>query len=170
MASNQKIIRDRLANDSILGGTLIGTSWNGLARGGIYDKKIKRDGPGDTPNAFDQSAAGVLVVKPCIVVLDRGDSPHIQRDSIPSAYQQSIFVYFYASATTDGRAAIAAMRARTFELLDEQASGWIFASEGGPMVFCYAAERFGVRDDEVFPEAVIDYQRYRLTSRYANLV
>lgn len=169
MATNQKIIRDRLANDSLLGGTLNGTSWTGLARGGIYDKKIKRSGAGSTPYAFDQTQAGVLVIKPCIVVLDRGDGPHVQRNSIPSAYTQSIYVYFYASATSSGRDAIAAMRKRTFDLLDEQASGWIFASEGGPMVFCYYAERLGVRDDEVFPEAVIDYQRYRLTSRYANI-
>jgi len=168
--TNHEIIAARLEADSILTGSFDVDHYTGIARGGIWTRKLKRNGDGDTPWAFYTSQKG-RKIRPSIVVLDDGDSPHPQRDSIPTAYNQVVRIYFYAPATESGKQAIEDMRARVYALIDHEASGgWVFTSAEGPVVFPRYIDRLGRRDSEVFIEAVEDYQRFVLTSRYANVV
>jgi hypothetical protein len=170
MATAIELIKTRLQSDTTLYGSLGSTGYSGYAKGGIYTKKLKREPPGDTPTAFAASASG-LVVRPSIVILDRGDRPHLQEPSIPSAYQGTVLIYFHASATQSGKDAIAAMRKRVYELIDFAMSGWTFRlEEGAPIVFPKYIDRSGVQDDEIYPEGVVDFCRYQLTSRHANIV
>ena len=170
MAENINIIADYLRSDADLLGSLDGDHYIGYAQGGIWTRRLQRDGDfGLTPEAFYVSDKGRMI-RPSIVVLDRGDVPHRQRQAIPSSYIQTVHVYYYAPATESGKAAIVNMRRRVYELIDHEASGgWVFASEDGPVVFVNLITRFGRRDSETYPEAVEDYQQYALTSRYADI-
>lgn len=171
MSSNIDQIYDRLHSDTILTGSYLGSSsgWSGLAKGGVWKQPLKRDNSGATPEAFFIGKNG-KAIRPSIVVLDRGDRRHPQYLAIPGAYVGSIIIQFYGLAVQSGKDAVAAMRARVYTLLDFDASGWTFQTSDGPRAFLHLAERYGIHDSETFTEAVEDYQRYDLTSRYGNLI
>lgn len=166
MAANVTIIRDMLAADTTLLGTLETDGYTGILRGGVWTRRLKREPPGHTPQAFNGTDEAAKLIRPAAVILDRGDAPHRQRPAIPSAYQQTIPVYVYAPATATGKEEIAAARYRIWELLDK----FVFATENGPMAFVEYVDRVGILDVEEFPEAVCDTMRYRVVSRIANEV
>lgn len=168
MASNIETILARLVADSTLLGAPAAEGYAGLAKGGIWDRKIKRNGPGNTPQAFWTADQGRMI-RPCISIRDMGEVLHRQESAIPSAYNQFVWIYYYAPALASGKEAIRDMRRRVYELIDFTYSGWTFASEDGPVVFPRLLDRRGTHDSETFPEAVEDYQRFELTSRYAHL-
>jgi hypothetical protein len=174
MTTNLDLIKDRLIADATLLGSLDvtgGNHYSGIAKGGVWTRKLKRLSPGATPQAFaDTTDDQTLIIRPSIVLLDRGDKPHRQRAAIPGAYNQSVWIYFYGPATQAGKDAIASMRQRVYELIDHDASGWTFQTAGGPVAFVQLVDRNGTHDSETFKEAVEDFQRYQVTSRYANLV
>jgi hypothetical protein len=172
MATNIRLVYDRLLFDAELTGTFDGTNYTGLASGGVWDHIISRSAEGEAERAFFMNPhTGQRLIKPCIMLVDGGDSRHRQRPQIPGAYNQVVEVYLFALANTSGKQRVQEMRQRVYELLDHDASGgWIFPSEDGPRVFAELVGRRGVRDSEIFVEAVEDIQRYQLTSRYANIV
>ena len=165
MASNVEVVAARLREDSILVGGLGVNGWSGILAGGVWTRRLKREPPGQTPEAFYASDKGRLI-RPSAVVLDRGDVPHIQRDAIPSAYIQPIPIYLYAPATASGKADIVAARKRVYYMLN----GWRFTTEDGPVAFVEYRDRVGILDSEEFVEAVYDTLRYEITSRLGHEV
>ena len=171
MAENVEIIADYLRADATLLGTFdaLSNSWSGLARGGIWTRKIKRFGAGNTPQAFTAHDDKASMIKPSISIRDMGDTRHRQEDAIPTAYNQFIWIYFYAPALASGKEAVKDMRRRVYELLDFTYSGWRFTTEDGTLARLELVDRRGRHDSETFKEAVEDYQRYQITSRYADI-
>lgn len=171
MAENLELVAAYLRTDAELLGTFDApsNSYTGLARGGIWTKKLKREGAKDTAIAFTTLQDGAKMIKPAIVLMDRGDNEHRQSDAIPTAYNQYIWVYYYAPAFDSGKEAIKLMRRRVYELLDFTMSGWRFETEDGPLARLKLLDRRGRMDSETFKEAVEDYQRFELTSRYADV-
>lgn len=165
MASNIEQIYTRLTTDAILVGTLDGDGYSGLLQGGVWNRPLKREPPGDTPQAFYPSERGRML-RASAVVIDRGDQPHPQEDAIPSAYVQRIWVYLYAPATRTGKDQVVQARYRVWDLLND----WNFVTERGPVAFVKYSDRVGMFDSEEFPEAVYDLTRYNVTSRNANAV
>lgn len=166
MASNVTYIKDLLLADVILVGTLAMGEYPGILRGGVWERRLKREPPGNTPHAFSGEDEAAKLIRPAAVVLDRGDEPHPQRPAIPSAYYQPVPIYLYAPATGTGKAALKDARRRIWELLHDL----VFPTEDGPMAFVEYINRQGILDCEEFPEAVQDIVRYRITSRIANEV
>lgn len=166
MASIVETIATRLRTDASLVGALSSGSYAGLLKGGVWTRPLKREAPGDTPEAFRDVPGLGKVIKPSAVVLDRGDAPHPQRPWIPSAFEQTVPVYLYAPATAGGKEAIALARVRIWELLDK----YRFTTDNGPVAFVAYVSRVGIFDSEEFPEAVYDTLTYRVTSRIANEV
>ncbi len=158
--SNVEIVRSLLVSDPVLVGTVGPDGYSGMLQGGVWTRALKREPPGNTPEAFYDSDKGKMI-RPSAVVLDRGDYIHPQRMAIPSAYQQIIPIYLYAPATATGKQAITDARRRIFSLLN---STWIITADGMHGVLSYE-DRIGVMDSEEFPEAVYDTMRFMLVSR-----
>lgn len=161
--SNIEIVRTMLMNDAPLVGTLGANGYSGILQGGVWTRALKREPPGNTPEAFYASDKGKMI-RPAAVLLDRGDTPHPQRAAVPSAYVQSLPIYLYAPATATGKQAMTDARRRIFEILSDV---WITTTDGWRGQVLYM-DRIGVTDSEEFPEAVYDLLRYRLVSRISS--
>ena len=75
---------------------LVGTfanGYSGYARGGVWTRKLKRAGNGATA-PFEGSEKG-KVVRPAIVILDRGDLHHPQRRH-SGRVPQEVWIYFFS--------------------------------------------------------------------------
>lgn len=163
--SNVTYLKDLLlADDTLVGDLDDDGGYEGTLRGGVWDRRLKREAPGNTPAAFSGVDEAAKLIRPAAVLLDRGDDPHPQRPAIPSAYIQQIPIHIYAPATATGKVAIKTARKRIWTLLD----GLVFETEDGPMAFVEYVSRQGVLDCEEFPEAVYDVVRFRVTSRLSN--
>lgn len=158
--SNIEIIKSILVADLQLVGTIGTSGYSGILQGGVWTRALKRDPPGNTPEAFYDSDKGRMI-RTSAVILDRGDAPHRQRMAIPTSYEQTIPIYLYASATASGKNDMISARRRIHELLNNI---WI-TTETNQRGYISYVERVGVTDSEEFPEAVYDLLRYRLTSR-----
>lgn len=165
MASNIDIIYDALIADPILVGTLGVNGYSGILQGGVWTRPLKREGAGQTAEAFYTSEKGRML-RPAAVLLDRGDVEHSQRDAIPTAYDAFPLIYFYAPATATGKTAIRLARKRVFDLLDD----WTFVTEYGPIAFVRYVDRVGILDSEEFVGTVYDYCRYQITSRVVSRI
>lgn len=165
MTSNVDLIYQRLATDVVLLGSLGPAGYSGILQGGIYTRPLKAQGRGETLEAFYTTDKGRLL-RPSAVIIDRGDSPHPQRDAVPTAYDSFPLIYFYAPAHDTGKTAIRNARERVFDLLHD----WTFITENGPLAFVEYVDRVGLLDSEEFIGAVFDYCRYRVTSRLRNAV
>ncbi len=109
---------NRLKTDATLVGTLGPTGYSGILQGGVWDRPLRRDpGPGQTVDAFYEAGVRGRMIRPSIVVVDRGDAPHPQEEAIYTAYRQDCYVYFYAPATTSGKNSIYAAQGRVKQLL-----------------------------------------------------
>lgn len=161
--SNIELIRTTLMDDAALVGTLGASGYGGILQGGVWTRALKREPPGNTPEAFYDSDKGRMI-RPSAVLLDRGDTPHRQRAAIPSAYEQTVPIYLYAPATASGKQAMVNARRRIYSLLNDI---WMTTENGWPGYLMYI-DRLGITDSEEFPEAVYDLLRYRLTSRITN--
>jgi hypothetical protein len=162
VTTNIELIKNYLLSDSVLAGSLNPTTgYSGLAKGGVWDRRLKREKPGNTPTAFEGEERA-YIIRPSVVVRDSGDTPHRQEEAIPTAYNQVVHIYFFAMATQSGKDDIAAMRQRVYQLLDHKASqGWVFTGDDGIVRFMDYAGRVGVHDSEIF--------KYRLTSRHFDI-
>lgn len=163
MSSNIEIIRGILTSDATLVGSLSSAGYSGILKGGVWSRALKREPPGNTPEAFYESDKGRMI-RPSAVVLDRGDLPHRQRMAIPTSYNQRIHIYLYSPATATGKDAMIAARRRIHAILNNL---WIVTEDAQNGYLSYD-ERVGVSDSEEFPEAVYDLLRYQLTSRTGN--
>lgn len=161
MATNLDKLYNQLAADATLLGTLGVNGYAGLLQGGLYTRPLKETGPAATATAFYPGG-----VRCSAVLVDFGDVPHPQRDAVPHAYVQFVYVYFYAPATASGKADLDDARHRVFVLLDD----WWFHTDDGPWAEVKFLNRRGVVESEAFPGAVEDYCRYQITSRYTNAV
>lgn len=164
--SNVNIVYGRLMGDAALVGVLGVNGYSGILTGGCWTRRLKRSKPGWTREAFYDAGQKGQVIRPSAVILDRGDSPHAQRDAIPSAYVQPVPIYLYALATDGGKAALSSARNRIYTLLN----GWTFVTANGPVAFVEYVSRQGQLDSEEFTEAVFDVLRFEITSRVANEV
>ncbi|MDQ3168364.1 MAG: hypothetical protein M3P94_06925 [Chloroflexota bacterium] len=158
---------NRLKTDATLVGTLGPTGYSGILQGGVWDRPLRRDpGPGQTVDAFYEAGVRGRMIRPSIVVVDRGDAPHPQEEAIYTAYRQDCYVYFYAPATTSGKNSIYAAQGRVKQLLHY----WRFQTDDGPWASVDYVGRLGVYDNEEFIGSVMDYSRYQITSRFSDEV
>lgn len=168
MATNLAIIYGRLAGDATLLGSLGGAGYSGILQGGIWDKPLKREPPGETIHAFAPDKG--RTPRPAAVIQDDGDRPHAARDAIYGAYNQFVSISLYAQRSATGKTKIHQARNRIRTLLDHIESGWMFTTEEGPVAFMEYAGRTGVRDSENVIGAVLDVVQFRITSRTGNLI
>lgn len=154
-------IYERLKNDATLTGSLSGGQYTGILKGGVWDRPIKREGPAATTEAFYQSINGANL-RPCAVVLDGGQTPHFQEESIPHAYNSMPLITLFATASRSGKTALDSAASRIYVLLHN----WSFVTNEGPVAFVRFADRTGVRDSEEFIGGISCAIRYQVTSRY----
>lgn len=164
MPNNIDLIATYLATDPVLLGTEDPPNgYTGLLQGGIWTRKLKRERPGRTLQAFTQDDKSLI--RPSLVLVDTGDALHPQEDYIPTAYQQQILLYYYAAAGQSGKDTITAARNRSRLLLESPT--WLPIGDDGFVLFVKYLGRFGVRDSEEFAEAIFDFCTYTVTSRQA---
>jgi hypothetical protein len=158
-------IASRLRNDPTLTGTLSGESYTGILKGGVWTRRLKREPPGETPEAFYVSSRG-KIIKPSAVVLDGGEQRHQAVTAIHGAYRQIIRIYLYATATQSGKDAIENAFERIYELLDFSASGWTLGLTATSTGFLVFQGRTGLAESEQFSEAVFDILAFDLIARH----
>lgn len=166
METNVAKLYHLLAADTALVGTLGPNGYSGILQGGLWDRPLKREGAARTEAAFYGESVAAMQVRPSGVILDGGDLPHNQRLSIPQAYVQYIYVYFYAPPTSTGKTKMAEAQRRIMVLLDDT---W-FKTDDGPMAEVRYINRRGIVESEGFPGALEDYCRYQIVSRYSNAI
>lgn len=128
-----------------------------LLPGGLYDRDLKRTGPGATAAAY--APAPPYQPRPAAVVTDDGD------DAAPFGISGGLLgfvsLWCYAPTTATGRAAIADAIERARELL----VGWAFATpQGSGARIEQAGQRIGVRDDPVDDQRCVDRLRFAIAS------
>lgn len=164
MASNVDMIYARLMADATLVGILSGGNYTGTLSGGVWTRRLKREGAQATSLAFDSNKAKLIRFTATIV--DFGDEDHPQELSIPTAYEQEVRIYIYGLATQTGKERIKVARKRIHSLLND----WNFVSEDGPIAFVKWSRRSGIADSEEFSEAIFDVCYFEITSRYENAI
>jgi hypothetical protein len=138
----------RLQADAALTGILVG---------GLYDRDLRRAGPGATPAAYAPDPPHQP--RPAGVVVDDGD------DADPAGYVGGqlgfVSLWCYAPTTASGRAAIADALDRARHLL----VGWGFGTGNGTAARVeQAGQRLGTRDDPVEAGRVVDRLRFVVTT------
>lgn len=150
----------RLSSDSQLVGSYDPNSgYSGYLQGGIWTRPLKREGAGETPEAFSTAAGRQLRV--AAVIVDAGETLHSQESAIPTAYTLFLNIWFYAPATATGKDRMRNAQRRVHELLDD----WTFQTDAGPIAFVSYLSRRGILDSESFPGVVDDYCRYQIITR-----
>lgn len=159
MATLQKLIKDRLADDWAL------TQPQPTNLGfGVYDRWLVYPGNfakparGSTPEAFDENQGGRL--KRSIVVLAGGDVDHPGRqmrrmrrwDNFPR-------IYFYAEAAQSGKQAVEDAKLRVEDLLVP----WEAVITRGQRVSLRPADEIPLEDSEAFPGNIVMIVRWRAT-------
>lgn len=141
----------------ILGRLTSDSSLTALLVGGIYDRELKREGPGSTPTAFAPTPP--FQIRPAAVVRDDGDAD----DTLGPRGARFSFVtiYVYAPATANGKDAIATALAMIEVLLID----WRMPTPNGTGATAeIVAARLGVRDDPVLMGTVMDYDRFQINA------
>jgi hypothetical protein len=129
----------------------------GILTGGLYDRSLKRTGPGATPDAYAPTPPHQP--RPAGVLIDDGDDADPQ--GFTGGHLGFCSFWCYAPPTTNGRAAIANAIDRARHLL----VGWQFATGNGTGGrFETVGQRLGVRDDPVDEGRVLDRIRFTFAS------
>jgi len=128
-----------------------------LLPGGLYDRDLKRTGPGATPNAYAPSPP--YQPRPAAVVVDDGDDDDL--GGVAGGLRGYVSLWCYGPPTANGMAAVADALDRARWLL----VGWRFATGNG----CGAAveqagQRLGLRDDPVDDARMVDRLRFVVSS------
>ena len=130
-------------------------TFSGLLPGGIYTRPLKREGVGNTPNAF----APTFPYQPraAAVVVDGTDEqtafgPDGSFTSFP-------WVYLYAEPHDNGKATIANAWDQLFSLLH----GWHFATGNGTDCEVRVIGRLAVMDDPDATDRVMGGMRLQVT-------
>ena len=127
-----------------------------LLSGGIYDRELKREGPGATPNAFAPTPPNQ--VRPAAVVRDDGDNDDVFGPR--GAQQTFVTLWVYAPATANGKEAIAT----AIDMARSRLIGWQMPTANGAAATVETvAGRLGVRDDPVMTGTVVDNVRFQVT-------
>lgn len=159
-----------LLNDTVLVGVQQfppNGSYSGILTGGLWNRPLKRPGPngvvtaGSTPAAFGNTAPEAGRIRYAASIVDRGDIRHFQDQSIPSAIQEAVAIYFYAPAHESGKQAIRNAVDRVYSLLRD----YRFLTDAGVYARVFFDTRYGIVDSEEFLGAVVDYCTYTIVTR-----
>jgi len=126
-------ILERIATDSAITGAP-----ESVLTGGVYDRELKRTGPGSTPAAFSLEGHP----RPAGVILDPDDNADALGPG--GAYMAFPWIYLYAERHASGKAAIAT----AWDLLFGRLHGWRFATANGTGATVAVIGRLGTRDDQ----------------------
>lgn len=142
---------------SVLAALTADATLAGILPGGIYDRDLKRAGPGATPLAYAPDPP--YQPRPAAVVVDDGD------DAAPTGPVGGqlgfISLWCYAPPTASGMAALADAFDRARVLL----VGTVFASGNGTTTRIeQTGQRLGQRDDPVDDGRIVDRLRFTYAS------
>lgn len=141
--------------------------FSGILTGGLWNRPLKRSipggvpTPGSTPAAFGGELEGGRI-RYAASLVDRGTRDHRQEPWIPTAFDGSLLIYFYAPAHDRGKLAIHQAQERVYDLLH----GYRFLTEQGVYARTFFRGTFGVSDSEEYIGAVTDYCFYDIVSRH----
>lgn len=153
-----KAIQSRLLSDAILCGStpLSPTApYSGLAAGGIYDRKIRRDGFGSTPRAYDDE----LHIRPSIIITDMEELPRGGMVGPLGATTHLIRITGVTPAHNSGKSTLSLMMDRSALLLTldnpdvNNTEPWIPIILGKRM-FPYLAGSAPRKDSEEYPQVI----------------
>ena len=129
-----------------------------LLPGGIWDRPLKTEGNGATPEAFDEWGDPL----PAAVIVDGTDE---QTAFGPDGSFQSFpWIYLYAQPHANGKAAIANAWDEMFSSLH----GWRFATGNGTDAEVKVIGRLGVMDDEPGSDRLVGGMRLQVTGLWRN--
>jgi len=144
---------ERITTDSALSG-----SPESVLTGGVYDRELKRSGPGSTPGAFNADGHP----RPAAVVTDPDDNADLLGPG--GAYQAFPWIYLYAERHASGKAAIA----NAWDLLFSRLHGWRFATANGTGATVTVIGRLGTRDDEDDDRRTVGGMRLQVVGLWRN--
>jgi hypothetical protein len=121
--------------------------------GGVWDRPLKRSGPGATPAAFAPTPPYAQL--PAAVVVDRGEAP--DGGGPGAAFLAYPIVYLYAADDPNGtgRAALEA----ALPLVRGELDRWAFATTAGTDVVLTPVDRLGITPDPADEGRLMDYLR-----------
>jgi len=146
-------LMERIATDSALAGVP-----ESVLTGGVYDRELKRTGPGSTPAAFSDDGHA----KPAAVITDQGDNADTLGPG--GAYLAFPWIYLYALRTDNGKLAVA----NAWDLLFSRLHGWRFTTANGTGATVTVIGRLGRRDDQDDTTRVVDGMRLQVTGLWRN--
>lgn len=154
-----KAIQARLLADTVLFGATPATTtapYPGLVRGGIYDRKVRREGFGATPRAYDDDSH----VRPCIVIVDMEEVLSASFTRIRGEVVHPVRLLCMAPAHGAGKVVLTDISDRVSDLLllnnpDDTVSTepWI-PIIGGKRLFPEFGGRLARKDSEEYPQVV----------------
>lgn len=171
-----KSIQSRLLADTTLFGSTPATPtlpYSGLVKGGAYDRKIRREGFGSTPRAYDTE----MHVRPTIVILDMEETVFVQTNPVIGASSHLIRIVCLAPAHGAGKVALSQIADRAYRVVlfndpDNTSSTepWIPTIQGKKM-FPYFSGSVARKDSEEYPQVVEEtfMVEYRFIRRHPHL-
>lgn len=145
-------ILNRLTGDASLTATLTG---------GIYDRPIKREGDGSTPDAFADTRP--YQPRPAAVVTDGTDGADLLGPN--GSYQSFPWVYLYAPPHQSGKNTIADAWDQMHSLLHN----WRLPTANNTDALVTVIGRLGVMDDPEMPDRVLGGMRLQVTGLWRRL-
>lgn len=121
--------------------------------GSVWERGIKSNGPGETPEAFD---TGTKNLKPCAVV-----SPILYRNDpagAPGSYAGTVTIWLKSHDTVPNKTALNTAALILIGMLDDE---WLTDPAGGQVEFTFA-ERYDVHADPLITGDLIDYVRFTM--------
>lgn len=152
-------IQSRLLADTTLCGATPANAtspYPGLVKGGVYDRKIRREGFGNTPRAYDTD----LHVRPCIVIMDMAESIIPQIGSPLGGASHIIRVTCLAPAHGAGKSVLSQISDRAINVILLNSPDTADSTEPyipviqGKRMFPYLSSSLPRKDSEEYPQVI----------------